>query len=188
MDLYSLERAIGARAEPAYRARQVWRWAARGAAGYGEMTDLPEALRAGLARDVPFSTLTLETEATSRDGTVKALFRTGDGHPVEAVLMRYFELRRRKVFVEYVMLAGVNDRVEQARGAGRPARSGRLQGQPDPVRPHWRLRGLVAEGDRCLRGRPRAGGCPGDDPARARPRHRRRLRPARRACLGARAY
>jgi len=29
--------------------------------------------------------------------------------------VRNFELRRRKVFVEYVMLGGVNDRVEQAR-------------------------------------------------------------------------
>jgi 23S rRNA (adenine2503-C2)-methyltransferase len=38
---------------------------------------------------VPFSTLELQQEATSRDGTVKALFRTSDGHPVEAVLMRY---------------------------------------------------------------------------------------------------
>ena len=28
---------------------------------------------------------------------------------------RYVEKRRRKVFVEYVMLGGVNDRVEQAR-------------------------------------------------------------------------
>src|SRR5213078_1656111 len=28
--------------------------------------------------------------------------------------VRHFELRRRKVFVEYVMLGGVNDRVEQA--------------------------------------------------------------------------
>jgi len=39
-------------------------------------------------------------------------------HPLADVLAecrRYFELRRRKVFVEYVMLAGVNDRVEQAR-------------------------------------------------------------------------
>ena len=27
--------------EPAFRARQVWEWAARGAAGYDEMTDLP---------------------------------------------------------------------------------------------------------------------------------------------------
>jgi 23S rRNA (adenine2503-C2)-methyltransferase len=39
-------------------------------------------------------------------------------YPVADVLAecgRYFELRRRKVFVEYVMLGGVNDRVEQAR-------------------------------------------------------------------------
>ena len=34
---------------------------------------------------------------------------------VLAECRRYVELRRRKVFVEYVMLAGVNDRVEQAR-------------------------------------------------------------------------
>ena len=34
---------------------------------------------------------------------------------VLAECRRYFELRRRKVFVEYVMLGGVNDRVEQAR-------------------------------------------------------------------------
>jgi len=34
---------------------------------------------------------------------------------VLAECRRYYELRRRKVFVEYVMLAGVNDRVEQAR-------------------------------------------------------------------------
>ncbi len=38
-------------------------------------------------------------------------------YPLAEVLgecRRYFDLRRRKVFVEYVMLAGVNDRVEQA--------------------------------------------------------------------------
>jgi 23S rRNA (adenine2503-C2)-methyltransferase len=33
---------------------------------------------------------------------------------VLAECARWFELRRQKVFVEYVMLAGVNDRVEQA--------------------------------------------------------------------------
>jgi 23S rRNA (adenine2503-C2)-methyltransferase len=40
-----------------------------------------------------------------------------DRYPLPDVLaecVRYFGLRRRKVFVEYVMLAGVNDRVEQA--------------------------------------------------------------------------
>jgi 23S rRNA (adenine2503-C2)-methyltransferase len=43
---------------------------------------------------VPFSTLTLAEEHRSRDGTVKALFRTSDGHPVEAVVMRYRDGRR----------------------------------------------------------------------------------------------
>jgi 23S rRNA (adenine2503-C2)-methyltransferase len=72
----------------------VWRWAARGAAGYDEMTDLPAPLRGRLAEEVPFSTLAVETEAHARDGTVKTLFRTHDGHPVEAVLMRYRDGRR----------------------------------------------------------------------------------------------
>ena len=41
-----------------------------------------------------------------------------DKYPLEDVLAecrRYVELRRRKVFVEYVMLAGVNDSLEHAR-------------------------------------------------------------------------
>jgi len=43
---------------------------------------------------VPFSSLLVEEESRSRDGTVKALFRTPDGHPIEAVLMRYRDGRR----------------------------------------------------------------------------------------------
>ena len=58
------------------------------------MTNLPRALRVELEEAVPFSTLSLEDEAHSADGTVKALFRTSDGHPVEAVLMRYRDGRR----------------------------------------------------------------------------------------------
>src|SRR6478736_725256 len=58
------------------------------------MTDLPAALRARLSVEVPYSTLTLAHEAHARDGTVKALFHTGDGRPVEAVLMRYRDGRR----------------------------------------------------------------------------------------------
>src|ERR687892_2383549 len=92
MDLVLLEEALSA--EPAYRARQVWEWAARGAPGYQSMTNVPAALRSELEARVPFSTLTLETEARSQDGTVKALFRTADGHPVEAVLMRFRDGRR----------------------------------------------------------------------------------------------
>ena len=87
MDLRLLEQTLSDR--PAYRARQVWEWTARGVAGYEAMTSLPRALREELVVSVPFSTLTVETERVSRDGTVKTLFRTADGHPVEAVLMRY---------------------------------------------------------------------------------------------------
>jgi len=80
--------------EPAYRTRQVWEWTARGASSYAEMTNVPSALRARLEERVPFSSLDLVDEARSRDGTVKALFHTHDGHPVEAVLMRYRDGRR----------------------------------------------------------------------------------------------
>src|SRR5204862_2518636 len=51
-------------------------------------------LRAALSEEVPFSTVVLADQAESRDGTQKALFRTHDGHPVEAVLMRYRDGRR----------------------------------------------------------------------------------------------
>jgi 23S rRNA (adenine2503-C2)-methyltransferase len=79
---------------PAFRARQVWRWTANGAPGYEAMTDLPAGLRAQLGERVPFSALDVASEAHAQDGTVKALFRTGDGRPVEAVLMRYRDGRR----------------------------------------------------------------------------------------------
>ena len=72
----------------------MWDWAARGVGGYSEMTNLPGELRSELEQEVPFSTLELEREAKARDGTVKALFRTREGHPVEAVLMRYRDGRR----------------------------------------------------------------------------------------------
>jgi 23S rRNA (adenine2503-C2)-methyltransferase len=94
MDLKLLDTRLAEIGEPRFRARQVWAWAARGAGGYDEMTDLPATLRAELAGEVPFSTLALEREAHARDGTVKALFRTHDGRPVEAVLMRYRDGRR----------------------------------------------------------------------------------------------
>src|SRR6478609_4524421 len=94
MDLALLETTLRTRGEPAYRTRQVWDWAARGAAGYDAMSNLPSALREDLAATVPFSTLTVETQRESKDGTIKTLFRTTDGHPVEAVLMRYRDGRR----------------------------------------------------------------------------------------------
>ena len=94
MDLALLEQTLADAGEPRFRAKQVWEWTARGAAGYDEMTNLPSALRVRLAEVVPFSTLTPIHEAQSRDGTLKVLFHTADGRPVEAVLMRYRDGRR----------------------------------------------------------------------------------------------
>ena len=94
MDLKKLDQMLAEAGEPGFRARQVWAWAARGAGGYEEMTDLPAALRERLAAEVPFSSLTQQREAVSRDGTVKVLFATEDARPLEAVLMRYRDGRR----------------------------------------------------------------------------------------------
>ena len=53
MDLALLDETLDAAGEPAFRARQVWEWAARGAAGYEEMTNLPAPLRERLAEELP---------------------------------------------------------------------------------------------------------------------------------------
>src|SRR5438552_8931851 len=94
MDLVLLDTVLAERGEPRFRAGQIWDWLARGAGSYEEMTNIPAALRAGLEDAVPLSTLAVEREALSADGTEKALFSTGDGRPLEAVLMRYRDGRR----------------------------------------------------------------------------------------------
>jgi len=94
VDLALLEAELSVRGEPPFRARQVWAWLARGAHGYEEMTDLPAPLRDELESAVPLSTLTVVRQDEARDGTIKTLFHTRDGHPVEAVLMCYRDGRR----------------------------------------------------------------------------------------------
>jgi 23S rRNA (adenine2503-C2)-methyltransferase len=94
VDLERLDAFLTDAGEPAFRRRQIWDWTAGGAAGYEEMTNLPARLRAVLAAEVPFTTLDVVTQREARDGTVKTLFQTADGHPVEAVLMRYRDGRR----------------------------------------------------------------------------------------------
>jgi 23S rRNA (adenine2503-C2)-methyltransferase len=94
VDRAALSQTLADAGEPAYRASQVWEWVALGARSYEEMTNLPTALRERLAATVPLSTLLLQAEAKSDDGTVKALFHTEDGRPLEAVLMRYRDGRR----------------------------------------------------------------------------------------------
>jgi 23S rRNA (adenine2503-C2)-methyltransferase len=94
MDRDLLASRLADAGEPSYRAAQVWEWLARGARSYEEMTNLPASLREQLDAAVPLSTLSLQAEAKSDDGTVKCLFHTADGRPLEAVLMRYRDGRR----------------------------------------------------------------------------------------------
>ena len=94
MDRTLLDKILAEAGEVSFRASQVWEWVARGARSYEEMTNLPVALRERLAKSVSLSTLEVVDEAKSDDGTVKTLFRTADGKPVEAVLMRYRDGRR----------------------------------------------------------------------------------------------
>jgi 23S rRNA (adenine2503-C2)-methyltransferase len=94
MDRDLLARTLATLGQPPYRARQVWERACAGAGSFEEMTALSKELRYDLAARVPFSTLTPVNQVEARDGTIKVLFHTHDGHPVEAVLMRYRDGRR----------------------------------------------------------------------------------------------
>ena len=117
------------------------------------------------------------------DGLRSQLMPVNDRYPLAEVLAacdRYRARRRRKVFVEYVMLDGVNDLPEHARELADAARPPRLQGQPDPLQPDRRLRRLLAGADRALPRDPRRAPPHRHRPPHPRPRHRRRLRPARR--------
>jgi 23S rRNA (adenine2503-C2)-methyltransferase len=75
--------------EPAYRVRQVWDGLHARLAEPAEMTELPAALRARLATELPPS-LTEQTISTSDRGeTTKWLWALHDGALVESVLMHY---------------------------------------------------------------------------------------------------
>ena len=74
--------------QPAFRAGQVFGWLCRGACP-AEMTNLPVKLREALA-EIPYGGAEIERKlVSSKDGTVKYLFRLEDGNLVEGVLMRY---------------------------------------------------------------------------------------------------
>ena len=82
--------ALRAMGEPAFRGKQVFTWLRRGVTSYDAMTNLPKALREKLAEAFPFTVPQVERKQVSaRDGTIKYLWRLGDGNCIETVLMRY---------------------------------------------------------------------------------------------------
>lgn len=76
---------------PAFRAKQIYEWLHQKRAGsYDEMTNLPATLRERLKSEYPLAAVSVERKLVSKiDGTVKYLFRLGDGEHVEGVRMAY---------------------------------------------------------------------------------------------------
>lgn len=76
---------------PAFRAKQIYEWLhQKRTASYDEMTNLPAALRERLKAEYPLADVIIERKLVSKiDGTVKYLFRLGDGEHVEGVRMAY---------------------------------------------------------------------------------------------------
>ena len=75
---------------PAFRAKQVFSWLARGVRSFDDMTNLPKSLRESLAERYEIPSLRmLRKQISALDGTVKFLWELPDGESVETVLMRY---------------------------------------------------------------------------------------------------
>jgi 23S rRNA (adenine2503-C2)-methyltransferase len=86
LDRAGLEGALRDLEQPAFRVPQVLRWVyQRGASSFGEMTDLPKALREELERRFSFALPTVVARQESADGTRKFLIRFADGVSVETV-------------------------------------------------------------------------------------------------------
>ena len=91
LSLDELRRIVQELGQPAYRAEQVAGWVYRSTAtSFDQMTNVPRALRQGLARRFRFAALEHQTELISADGeTRKAVLALPDGELIESVLMRY---------------------------------------------------------------------------------------------------
>lgn len=90
MTLEELTAWLKDQGEPAFRAKQIFKWLYRGMASFEDMTDLSKALRQKLAGEALLTPPTVARKQVSQeDGTIKYLWRLADGNCVESVLMRY---------------------------------------------------------------------------------------------------
>lgn len=90
MTLAELGAELKVLGEPAFRAKQIYRWMHRGVRDFSEMTDISRSLRERLAAEYTLVSPTVARRLQSqKDGTIKYLWRLMDGNCVESVLMRY---------------------------------------------------------------------------------------------------
>jgi len=90
MSLEELTLWLKEQGEPAFRAKQIFRWLYRGVASFDEMSDLSKALRQKLAESCILTPPQVARKQVSQiDGTIKYLWQLADGNCIETVLMRY---------------------------------------------------------------------------------------------------
>ena len=90
MTLEELTAWLKERGEPAFRAKQIFRWLYRGVRSFDEMTDLSKALREKLKETCVLTPPQVaRKQVSAQDGTIKYLWELADGNCVESVLMRY---------------------------------------------------------------------------------------------------
>ena len=76
--------------QPAYRAKQLFRWFSAGCGSWDEMSNLPRLLRQELSERCTLSApRVLRKQQSAEDGTIKFLWELQDGNAVETVVMRY---------------------------------------------------------------------------------------------------
>lgn len=84
-----LEASVTELGEKKFRAAQIFGWLSKGAADFGEMKNVPAALRESLAERFYIGLPQAVRRQVSKDGTVKCLFEFPDGTQVESVFMKY---------------------------------------------------------------------------------------------------
>ncbi len=86
--LEELQKKLDQLGEPKYRANQICDWLhKKRVTSFDEMTDLPQSLRAELARQFSLDKIDIVRVLGSKDSTQKFLFRLPDGNLIESVLI-----------------------------------------------------------------------------------------------------
>ena len=90
LNLQEMTQLLREMGEPAFRGKQVFVWLHKGVTSFEDMSNLSKPLRQKLAEQCVITVPTVERKQVSKhDGTVKYLWRLGDGNCIETVLMRY---------------------------------------------------------------------------------------------------
>ena len=90
LNLQEMTQLLRDMGEPSFRGKQVYTWLHKGVTSFEEMSNLSKPLRAKLQEQCYITVPTVaRKQCSAQDGTVKYLWRLGDGNCIETVLMRY---------------------------------------------------------------------------------------------------